>query len=70
MIARHLGRHAEFRDNVFAALNTAFLHDGALIIVPPGATVAAPVHLLFIAARKGRGELPALPRHRRTAAAP
>src|ERR1700681_1072598 len=31
MIARHLGRYAEFRDNVFAALNTAFVHDGALI---------------------------------------
>ena len=44
----HLGRHAGFRDNVFAALNTAFLHDGALIVVPRGVTVAAPVHLLFV----------------------
>ena len=48
-IERNLGRHAEFRDNVFAALNTAFLHDGALIVVPRGTTIAAPVHLLFIA---------------------
>jgi Fe-S cluster assembly protein SufD len=48
-IAGHLGHYAEFRDNVFAALNTAFVHDGALVIVPPGSTVSAPVHLLFIA---------------------
>ena len=29
-----------FENNVFAALNTAFLHDGALIIVPRNATIA------------------------------
>ena len=58
MIARHLGRYAEFRDNVFAALNTAFVHDGALIIVPPGSTLAAPVHLLFIAREKDAASYP------------
>jgi len=45
----HLGRHAPFDVNVFAALNTAFLGDGALVMVPGNASVAAPVHLLFIA---------------------
>src|SRR4051812_12430157 len=45
----HLGRHAPFEVNVFAALNTAFLADGALVMVPGDATVAAPVHVLFIA---------------------
>ena len=29
-----LGRHAAFDANAFAALNTAFLSDGALIVVP------------------------------------
>ena len=47
-----LGRLAQFERNAFAALNTAFLHDGALIVVPRGATPAAPVHLLFVATRK------------------
>ncbi len=51
-IKPHLGRHTEFRNNIFAALNTAFLHDGALIAVPRNASVAAPVHLLFIATQK------------------
>lgn len=51
-IELHLGRHAEFRDNVFTALNTAFLHDGALLVVPRDASITAPVHLLFIATQK------------------
>ncbi len=48
-LERHLGRHAALEDKVFAALNTAFLHDGALVHVPRNAKASAPVHLLFIA---------------------
>lgn len=51
-IEPHLGRHVGFENNVFAALNTAFLHDGALIIAPRNAAVDKPVHLLFIATQK------------------
>lgn len=51
-IEPHLGRHAGFRDDVFAALNTAFLHDGALIIVPRDAAIEKPVHLLFVATQR------------------
>ncbi|MDP2706859.1 MAG: Fe-S cluster assembly protein SufD, partial [Burkholderiales bacterium] len=57
-IEPHLGRHTEFRDNVFAALNTAFLHDGALIVVPRNASVSVPVHLLFIATQKEAASYP------------
>lgn len=57
-IEPHLGRHTEFQDNVFAALNTAFLHDGALIVVPRNASVALPVHLLFIATQKDAASYP------------
>jgi len=53
-----LGRHAAFESNAFAALNTAFLHDGALILVPRGLAAAAPVHLLFIATRKHAANYP------------
>ena len=51
-IEAHLGRHLAFRDDVFAALNTAFLHDAAVIVVPRNVALAAPVHLLFIATQK------------------
>ncbi|HUX26215.1 MAG TPA: Fe-S cluster assembly protein SufD [Burkholderiales bacterium] len=53
-----LGRNAAFESNAFAALNTAFLHDGALILAPRGLAVAAPVHLLFIATRKHAANYP------------
>ncbi|CAH1089938.1 Fe-S cluster assembly protein SufD [Candidatus Nitrotoga sp. 1052] len=51
-IEPYLGRLTEFRDNVFAALNTAFLLDAALIVVPRDISVAVPVHMLFIATQK------------------
>jgi Fe-S cluster assembly protein SufD len=48
-IEPHLGRHAAFGDNVFAALNTALMQDVAVILVPRNVALATPVHLLFIA---------------------
>jgi len=58
VIEAHLGRHVEFRDNVFAALNTAFLRDGALVVVPRNVAAATPVHLLFIATQKDAAHYP------------
>ena len=57
-IEPHLGRHAAFRNNVFAALNTAFLHDAAVIVVPRDVVLVAPVHLLFIATQKEAASYP------------
>ena len=51
-IAPYLGRYANFNDNFFSALNTAFLQDGAVIIVPPNISIASPIHLLFISTQK------------------
>ena len=51
-IEPHLGRHAAFDNDAFTAQNTAFLHDAAVVLVPPDIAVAAPVHLLFIATQK------------------
>ncbi len=52
-IEPHLGRLAGFENNLFAALNTAYLHHGALIIVPRNAKIQKPVHVLFIATQAG-----------------
>lgn len=49
ILQSHLGQYAQFDDNVFTALNTAFLRDGALIHVPKNALIAEPIHVLFIA---------------------
>lgn len=37
----------------FEALNTAFMADGACLWLPPGAVLAAPLHLLFITGSAG-----------------
>lgn len=54
----HLGRHADLDKNVFAALNTAFLQDAAVIVIPRDSAVAAPLHVLFIATQEGVASYP------------
>jgi Fe-S cluster assembly protein SufD len=49
----HLGRYINFKRDVFAALNTAFIEDGAYIYVPRRAVLEAPIHLLFVSAGNG-----------------
>jgi Fe-S cluster assembly protein SufD len=48
----HLARHARFEGDVFCALNTAFLHDGALVVIRKNTSYSAPIHLLFVATQK------------------
>lgn len=48
LVERWLGRCARCEDQPFAALNTAFVHDGALVVVPRGAVVERPIHLLYV----------------------
>jgi Fe-S cluster assembly protein SufD len=50
-VAAHLGKLAPAGD-VAVALNTALMGDGAVIRVAPGATIARPLHLLFVASEK------------------
>lgn len=49
LLDSHLARHAAFRDDVFLALNTAFLGDGALVHLGRERVAPAPLHLLFVA---------------------
>ena len=58
VIAPHLGQHAQFRDNVFVALNTAFLQDGAVVVVPKETSITEPVQLLFVATQKSSASYP------------
>ncbi len=43
-----LAQLASFDDDAFAALNTAFINDGASIQVPDNAVTASPVNLVFV----------------------
>jgi len=44
----HLGRYLDIQRDAFAALNTAFLNDGAYIHIRKGAVLEHPIHLLFV----------------------
>jgi Fe-S cluster assembly protein SufD len=52
VIEPHLARHAAFENEVFTALNTAYLRDGAFIRVARGRQNPAPVQVLHVATRK------------------
>lgn len=51
----HLARHAETGRNAFVALNTAFLHDGALIQIANGETLKSPIHIIHLRTRGSAG---------------
>ncbi len=53
IVEAHLGQYAGFEAGLFTALNTAHLHEAAVIVVPRGVAVAEPVHVLFIASEAG-----------------
>ncbi|MHC4607471.1 MAG: Fe-S cluster assembly protein SufD [Planctomycetota bacterium] len=46
-------RLAQSDENAFAALNTAFLADGAFVRIAKGAQVERPIHVLFLAVPNG-----------------
>lgn len=52
-VEAHLGRHQPAGSDVFAAFNTAFLRDAAVVLVPRNLVLDAPVHLLFITTQAG-----------------
>lgn len=52
LVREHLAQHAS-RENSFAALNTAFLHDGAFVFIPDGVSVPEPIYLLFLSTGGG-----------------
>jgi Fe-S cluster assembly protein SufD len=47
IVQRYLGQLADFKTRAFAALNTAFLDDGAYVHVPDGVVLEEPIQILF-----------------------
>jgi len=58
LLEKHLTRHAAFESNLFAAINTSYLQDGALVTAAKNQAYATPVHLLFVATRKESASYP------------
>ena len=55
LIERHLAAHAPFDLRAFTSLNTALFSDVAVLMVPDGAVVEAPVQLLFLSSAAAPG---------------
>ena len=49
LLRRHVGVVADFRDAAFTALNTAFMHDGAVVLIAPDTVADRPIHLIHLA---------------------
>lgn len=47
-IGHHLGKYAAYDDHAFTALNTAFMQDGACLIVPDHTRIEKPVHIVYV----------------------
>jgi len=47
-LTEQLGRITRYDDHAFTALNTAFMHDGAVLRVDADVEVEMPIHLLFV----------------------
>jgi Fe-S cluster assembly protein SufD len=48
VVGRYLGQLADPSDRPFAALNTAFVQDGAYLYVPDGLAIEQPLQILFV----------------------
>ena len=46
-LSTHLGRYTRHEHEAFAALNTAFVEDGAVIVVPERCRLTEPIYLVF-----------------------
>ncbi len=48
IVKDNLAKYADFKDEAFTALNTAFMEDGGFVYIPKGIVVETPIHLLYI----------------------
>ncbi|MFP5227659.1 MAG: Fe-S cluster assembly protein SufD [Acidobacteriota bacterium] len=51
-VEKHLGRYADTQRDAFAALNTAFMGDGAYVHVARGVVVEAPIYVLYLSTKE------------------
>jgi len=53
VLHEHLSRYVRYQQQSFVALNTAFVEDGALVLIPKGAIVETPIYLIFASTGEG-----------------
>jgi Fe-S cluster assembly protein SufD len=61
-VEAHLARSADYSNHAFAALNTAFVTDGAFIEIASGAVIDVPIYVVYISTGTGAAESVSHPR--------
>jgi len=47
-VEQHLAKYADYHQDAFSALNTAFMNDGAFVSIPRGTILDEPIYLLYV----------------------
>ncbi len=57
IVNKHFSRYADYNEQIFTALSTAFTKDGAFIYIPPGKIIEEPFHILYLSSSPGKNIL-------------
>ncbi len=48
IMEKHFSRYADYKDQIFTALSTAYTKDGAFIYIPDGQIIKEPIHIVYL----------------------
>ncbi len=48
IVEKHFSKYADYKDQIFTALSTAYTNDGAFIYIPDGKIIEEPIHILYV----------------------
>ncbi len=48
IVERHFSKYADYKEQIFTALSTAYTKDGAFIYIPDGKIIEDPIHILYL----------------------
>jgi Fe-S cluster assembly protein SufD len=60
VVREHLARHARWQESTFAALNTAFIADGAFVHVAAGVSLDRPIEIVYLSTGQAAATGPAV----------
>jgi len=57
IVIKHFSRYADYKEQIFTALSTAYTRDGAFIYIPQGKIIEEPFHILYLSSSPGENIL-------------
>ena len=53
IVEKHFSKYADYKEQIFTALSTAYTRDGAFIYIPDGKIIEEPIHILYLSLSRG-----------------